>query len=164
MLFIPDLNLNKMLNKKLEDKIMIPSVRNRLFLPSWVDDFFGKDFLPDFTGSTTGINTPAVNIIEGKEDFRIEVAAPGLGKNDFKLSIEHNLLTISSEKEEEKKENGDKFMRREFCYSCFRRSFSIPDSVDSENISASHKDGILTLTLPKKEQAKAKGPRQILIA
>ena len=143
---------------------MIPSVRNRVFLPTWVDEFFGKEFFPGLMDSPAGINTPAVNIIEGKEDFRIEVAAPGIIKDDFKISVERNLLTISSEKEDEKKENGDKIMRHEFSYSCFKRSFSLPDSVDHENISASHKDGILSLTIPKKEHAKDKGPRQILIA
>jgi HSP20 family protein len=141
---------------------MLPILRTTW--PNLVDEFLGNDFLGNFFEERTGINTPAVNIAEGKDDFNIEVAAPGLDKNDFKINLEHNVLTVSSEKESTKEEKEGKFMRREFGYSSFKRCFTLPNSIDPEKISASHKDGILYITIPKKEEAKIKPPRQIAIA
>jgi HSP20 family protein len=132
--------------------------------PAFVDEFFGNN-LSGFTNEGyTGINTPAVNVVEEKEDFRIEVAAPGLEKNDFKINLENNVLTISSEKENKKEEKDGKYMRKEFSYTSFRRSFSLPETVEGEKISASHKDGILYISIPKREEAKVKPARQIAIA
>jgi HSP20 family protein len=132
--------------------------------PSFVDEFFGNN-LPGFSNEGyTGINSPAVNVVEGKEDFRIEVAAPGLEKGDFKINLENNVLTISSEKENKKEEKDGKYMRREFSYTSFSRSFSLPEKVESEKISATHKDGILFISIPKREEAKVKPPKQIAIA
>jgi HSP20 family protein len=108
-------------------------------------------------------NMPAVNIVEGKEDFRIEVAAPGLEKNDFKIDLDNNVLTIISEKEMKSEEKDDQYMRREFSYSSFSRSFALPDSVNEEKISAKHKDGVLTIHIPKKEEAKVKPVKEIKI-
>jgi HSP20 family protein len=142
---------------------MLPILRTRTMMPSFVDDFFGKDFLTNFFEPQTGISMPAVNIVEGKEDFRIEVAAPGLEKDDFKINIENNVLSISSEKEEKKEENDEQCMRREFSYSSFRRTFTLPQTVDSEKIKASHKNGILSINIPKREEAKQKPARQIKI-
>ncbi|HAH59998.1 MAG: Hsp20/alpha crystallin family protein [Lentimicrobium sp.] len=141
---------------------MLPMLRNKNFFPSIVDEFFGRDFMPalDFQ---TGINVPSVNIVEGKEDFRIEVAAPGLDKSDFKINVENNVLSISSEKEEKTEENEDRYMRREFSYTSFNRSFSLPQTVDPEKISAKHENGVLTISIPKKEEAKVKPARQIEI-
>lgn len=137
-------------------------LRNKNFFPSIVDEFFGRDFMPalDFQ---TGINVPSVNIVEGKEDFRIEVAAPGLDKSDFKINVENNVLSISSEKEEKTEENEDRYMRREFSYTSFNRSFSLPQTVDPEKISAKHENCVLTISIPKKEEAKVKPARQIEI-
>ncbi|MCF8235447.1 MAG: Hsp20/alpha crystallin family protein [Bacteroidales bacterium] len=134
----------------------------RRALPDLVDEFFGSDLMNNFFENQTGINVPAVNIIEGNEDFKIEVAAPGLNKKDFKIDLDRNVLTVSSEKKEEKKEKDeDKFMRREFSYSSFSRSFTLPDSVDEDKVSANHQDGVLTVTIPKKEEARPRPPRQI---
>ncbi len=144
---------------------MLPALRKRNSLPTLIDEFFGRDFFPGFFSDMEyGKNTPAVNILEGKDDYRIEVAAPGLDKKDFKIDLDNNVLTIRSEKEEKQEESEDKWMRREFRYSTFARSFSLPDSVDGEKISASHKDGVLTLILPKKEHAKIKPSKQISIS
>jgi HSP20 family protein len=139
--------------------------RSRVSAPSLMGDFFGRDLMQNFFEDQTGISMPAVNVVENNDNFRIEVAAPGLEKKDFKIDLENNLLTISSEKEErnESKEEG-KYMRREFSYSNFRRSFSLPNSVDAEKISANHRDGILNITIPKKEEAKQKPPKQIAIS
>jgi HSP20 family protein len=139
-------------------------IRRKSFVPGFADEFFGKDFLADFFDDKTGVSMPSVNIIESKDDFRIEVAAPGLSKKDYKLKVENNVLTISSEKEEKKEENEVRFMRREFSYSSFSRSFTLPMTVDADKISASYAEGILTVTIPKKEEAKEKPAREIKIS
>ncbi|MFO7922086.1 MAG: Hsp20/alpha crystallin family protein [Bacteroidales bacterium] len=155
-----------MFNLKIEeDKAMLPVFNRRGSLPSVVDDFFGKDMLSNFFDDyQTGICVPAVNIIEGKEDFRIEVAAPGLDKKDFSIDVKNNVLFISSEKQQQDESKEEKIMRREFSYSSFSRSFSLPNTIDTEKISANHKDGVLNIIIPKKEEAREKPPRQIKIS
>lgn len=143
---------------------MLPILRRGTAFPSMVDEFFGRDFLSNFFDTQTGINIPSVNIIEGKNDFRIEVAAPGLEKKDFKIDLNNNVLMISSEKETKNETENEKYMRREFSYSSFQRSFSLPNTVDSEKINASYKDGVLNITIPKKEEAKEKPARMISIS
>lgn len=131
--------------------------------PSIIDEFFVSN-LPGFSNDVfSGTNTPAVNVFEDKDDYRIEVAAPGLEKNDFKINLENNVLTISSEKENRKEEKEGKYMRKEFSYASFCRSFSLPEKVEAEKISANHKDGVLYITIPKREEAKVKPARQIAI-
>jgi HSP20 family protein len=147
----------------MEDKAMLPILKNRDFFPSIVDEFFGRDFLPGMFEFQTGINMPSVNIVEGKDDFRIEVAAPGLEKNDFKINLENNVLTISSEKEDTNEQKEERYMRREFSYSSFRRSFSLPGTVEADKIAANHSNGVLNITIPKKEEAKVKPAKQIEI-
>jgi len=143
---------------------MLPMLRRGTAFPGMADEFFGKDFLSNFFDTQTGISMPSVNIVEGKDDFRIEVAAPGLEKKDFKINLENNVLTISSEKEVKDEQTEDKFMRREFSYSSFQRSFALPNTVDAEKINASYKDGVLNLLIPKKEEAKQKPARTIKIS
>lgn len=96
---------------------------------------------------------PSVNILETKEAFEIELAVPGMGKDDFNINLENNVLTISSEKEMKKDEDRN-YTRREFAYGSFSRSFTLPKTVDSEKISANHQNGILSIGLPKKEEVK----------
>lgn len=139
-------------------------LRNSRFIPSFTDDFFGKDFLSDFFDSSANKTIPEVNVMENADEFKIEVAAPGLEKNDFKIDLENNVLTISSEKEAKNSTEEEKFIRREFSYSSFKRSFSLPESVDSEKIKAKHKDGILSLVIPKRDEAKEKPKREIKIS
>jgi len=148
----------------MEDKAMIPMLRNKRFLPAFEDDFFGKDFLADIFDSSANKSIPEVNVIENAEEFKIDVAAPGLAKDDFKVDLHNNVLTISSEKEVRNLEEKEKYVRREFSYSSFQRSFSLPDSVNQEKISAQHKDGILTLVIPKRDEAKEKPKREIKIS
>lgn len=142
---------------------MLPILRNN-FLPGFTDELFGKDMMKDLFDFKTVSGIPAVNITEGKENFTIEVAAPGLNKENFKINIENNLLTISSEKKNEKEDKEKNYVRREFSYSSFKRSFVLPDMVQSDGIKASHKDGILMVEIPKKEEAKEKPPREIQIS
>ncbi|ACU06978.1 Small heat shock protein [Flavobacteriaceae bacterium 3519-10] len=122
---------------------------------SFFDDFITKDLFelatPKFAKSE--FTLPSVNVKEVNDGFTIEVAAPGMKKENFKLNLERNVLTISSEnqaEQEEKDENGA-FTRREFNYSSFTRSFTLPEIVDSEKIEASYEDGILKINVPKKE-------------
>lgn len=144
---------------------MLPIVRKRVYSPSYLDDFLGKDFLTTFFNDGADYSTPAVNIKESEKLFEIEVAAPGLSKEDFNIKVEHDVLTISSEKETktEEKEEG-RFMRREFGFKSFSRSFSLPDSIEQEKIGANHKNGVLTVSLPKLDEAKLKNTKMIKIS
>ncbi|MET3126322.1 HSP20 family protein [Arcicella rosea] len=99
-------------------------------------------------------NIPAVNVKEVEGSFQIEVAAPGLKKEDFKLSLHENRLSISTQKEESSEEKTEKYTRQEFNYSSFQRTFNLPKSVDGEKIEATYNDGILNINLPKKEEIK----------
>jgi HSP20 family protein len=148
----------------MEDKIMLP--RLRTFSPSLVDNFFNNDFFDNFISNHAPVlksSMPAINIIESKENFRIEIANPGLDKEDFKIDLHNDLLTISGEKKSENEEKDEKYMRKEFNYTYFKRSFILPDSANAENIEATHKNGILTVTINKKEESKEKEPRQISV-
>jgi len=108
---------------------------------------------------------PSVNIKESTEDFEVEVAAPGFNKNDFRIELNHDLLTVSSEKELDKEtKEGQQFTLREFSYQSFSRSFTLPNSADSEKIGAKYENGILRILIPKKEEAKPRPARQIAIA
>ncbi len=144
---------------------MLPMLRkSRATMPSLIDEFFGRDLMDSILSERTGVSTPAINVIESTDDFQIEVAAPGLDKQDFKIDLDNNVLTISSEKELKNEEKDGRYMRREFSYSSFMRSFSLPEAVNAEKIKANHKDGILRITIPKREEAKRKPPKQIAIS
>lgn len=107
---------------------------------------------------------PAVNISENEDSFMLEMAAPGMQKSDFKINLDNNVLTLSSEKQDEQEENNENFSRKEFNYSSFSRSFTLPKSIDFDKIKADYKDGILKVSLPKREDAKVALNRQIEIA
>ena len=135
--------------------------------PAFFNDFFTKD-LWNFgveNTSPTGTTIPAVNIKENKDNFMVEMAAPGMNKGDFKIELNGNTLCISSEKnqEEETKED-ERVSRKEFSYQSFTRIFTLPkDVVDADKIEAKYENGLLQLVIPKKEEAKQKGPRLIQI-
>jgi HSP20 family protein len=138
-------------------------------IPSLFDDFLMRDWFDWSLGNwrMAGSTLPAVNIIETNDDFRIEVAAPGMKREDFKVELDNNTLVISSEREEksEEKDQHGNYTRREFSYQSFQRSFALPENmVDGEKISAKYKDGILYITVPKREEAKLKPARQIAVA
>lgn len=135
---------------------------NKCYVPTYRDDFF-NDFVSSRYYGSGYASTPAVNIIEDTDEYKIEVAAAGLSKKDFKIDLDGDLLTISSERKEDKKENNEKFARREFNYSSFSRSFRLNDSIDQDQIKAEHADGVLTIKLPKKEEALKRGPINIEI-
>lgn len=133
-------------------------------VPSLFNDFFEGMFNNDLMNREMMRYVPSVNIAERKDDFRIELAAPGYMKEDFKVEHDNGVLTISSEKKDEKADSDDRYTRREFSFSSFRRTFSLPEYVDAEKISAEYKDGLLTLTIPKREEAKQKPVREIRIS
>lgn len=137
---------------------MNPRSLSRRFerMPLLFDDFFNTSFPDPFNGglSTRFMNVPAVNISERKEDYLVSLAAPGLKKEDFKIDMEGNVLTISSEKEVEKKDKDERYTCQEYSYTSFSRSFTLPDEVNKEKIDAHYKNGVLELSLPKKEEAK----------
>ena len=120
---------------------------NRVF-----DEFFNTDF-SKVLGNENFSSTAKANVRERDTGFVIELAAPGLTKEDFQLSVEKNLLTIKAEVKSENEENTDKYTRREFNYRSFNRSFRLPKSVLAENIEATYEDGVLKLLLPKREEA-----------
>lgn len=134
--------------------------------PSLFDRFFENDLF-DWSNrnySNTNTTLPSVNIKESNEDFEVEVAAPGFSKNDFRIELNHYLLTISSEKELDKEtKEGQQFTLREFSYQSFSRSFTLPNSADSEKIGAKYENGILRILIPKKEEAKPKPAKAIEI-
>ena len=129
--------------------------------PLFFDDFMGRDYLPEFYSNNQFKSLPAVNIVENDDSFVIEVAAPGLEKKDFNVNLENDCLTISSEMKNNSEESNDRYTRKEFMYNSFKRSFTLPDSVNSDKIKASHKNGILFVSIPKKEEAMVKPARQI---
>lgn len=144
---------------------MLPVLRKRNDLPSLFNGFFDDDVFPGFFLNFDKRNgTPAVNIVESKDDYRIEVAAPGLDKSDFKIDLENNVLTISAEKEDKQEEKNEQYVRREFNYSSFSRSFTLSDAMSPDKISAQHKDGVLHVIIPKREEAKEKPARTIKIS
>lgn len=136
---------------------------NFSFFPSTMGDFF-DDFLNERNWGSEMRSVPAVNIAEHPENFSIELAAPGFNKSDFKVAVENGVLTISAEKKEEKTDNNKRYTRKEFAYNSFKRSFSLPDNVEGDKIAASYNDGLLALTLPKKEEAKPKPVKEITIS
>ena len=108
---------------------------------------------------------PAVNVQETNDDYLIEVAAPGMKRNDFKVELDNSVLIISSQRENSQEENDDTYTRREFSYQSFQRSFALPQNlVKGDEIKAKYDDGILRITVPKTEDAKAKPAKQITVA
>jgi HSP20 family protein len=138
------------------------------FLPgrtfsNMMDDVFNNS-ISNLVGSDLEVTMPATNIIENNENYILMLAAPGLEKQDFDVSLEKGMLIISGNKNngQEEKET-EKWIRKEFNFSSFRRSFKLTDVVDFEHIQAEYTNGILVLTLPKKEEVKTKAPRSIEI-
>ncbi len=131
-----------------------------------VNDIFNEDFVKNLDENLSVWNgsQPAVNVKEDADGFALALAAPGYGKEDIEVKIEENVLTISSEKKDEATEKeGEKFTRKEFKYAAFKRTFTLPDTVDSTKIVANYENGILNLSIPKKEEAKPLPARTIAI-
>lgn len=137
-------------------------------LPNLFDDWFSRDLF-DWSNSNfsnTGTTLPAVNVKETPETFEVEMAAPGMKKDDFKVELNNNVLTISSErKNENEHKEGENYTRKEFSYQSFQRSFQLSrEAVDADNIHAKYENGVLHLTIPKREEVKQKPARLINIS
>lgn len=143
---------------------MMPSKRmynnDQNWLPTFFNDFFDNDWM-----MKTNATAPAINVVESDKDYKVEVAAPGMKKEDFNIHLgDNNELIITMEQKNENKEEHKKYLRREFAYSKFQQSFVLPDNIEKEKISASVNDGILTIELPKQApEEKAKVNRVIEI-
>lgn len=121
---------------------------NQEWLPSIFSDFFDNDWMP-----RTNVTTPAVNVIENETEYKVEVAAPGMTKEDFNVHLaDENQLVISMEKKNETKNDSRKYLRREFSYSKFQQTLVLPDDVEKDHINAHVDNGVLTIDLPKKTQ------------
>ena len=133
-------------------------------IPALFDDFF-KPWNEWFDTSSwpRTMNVPAVNITENKDSYLVSLAAPGMKKEDFRIDVDGNMLTISSEKEESKEEKDKKFTKQEYNYSSFSRSFTLPDQINKEKIEAKYEDGVLKVTLPHKEEAKKSAAKHISV-
>lgn len=141
-------------------------VRYKNEIPNLLANFFNNDLenfgLSNF--SSTNTTLPSVNIKENPEGFEVEVAAPGFDKNDFIIELNGDVLTISSEKQiENETKDDERFTKREFSYQSFTRSFTLPDVVESDKITAKYEKGILQILIPKKEEAKPKPVKQIAV-
>lgn len=134
-------------------------------LSSWMDDIinnsFGNEFMSNFN---TGITLPAVNVLDNNEEYIVEMAVPGLKKSDFDISLDNQMLSISAELSTENDDVNENYTRREFGYSSFKRTFSLPESVETDKINAKYEDGILKVLLPKRDEAKKKPLRHIEIS
>ena len=124
-------------------------------LGKWIDTLFNTT-LADVMGSDNTVSSPSVNIIEHENHYELNLAAPGLTKQDFNISIERDHLVISAEKKSEKEETEGRFTRREYSYGSFKRSFHLDDNIKREGITAAYEDGVLKMSLPKKEESARK--------
>ena len=141
--------------------------RNENYLPSFFDRFLNNELMDwgHSNFSSTNTSLPAVNVKETADDFVIELAAPGMEKNDFKINFKNNVISISSEKENNNEEKNGNYTRREFSYQSFQRSFTVPENaILSDKIEAKYNNGILQVSLPKREEVKPQPEREIKIS
>jgi HSP20 family protein len=133
-------------------------------MPTVFEDLF-KPWNEWFDGGLWGktMHIPAVNIIEHRDEYQVSLAVPGMKKDDFKIDVDGNMLTISSEKEDTKEEKEKKFTRKEYNYSSFSRSFTLPEEINKEKIEAKYEDGVLRIALPRKEEAKKNTAKHIAV-
>ncbi len=129
-----------------------------------IGELFNDFMNSDLVSKDVFKSVPAVNISENPEGFILELAAPGMTKNDFKIEVEKGVLSISAEKKDEKIDENSKFTRKEFSYSTFKRTFTLPEQVNTESISAGYESGVLKIQLPKREEAKQKPVREITVS
>lgn len=128
--------------------------KNNTLLPGF-NDVFDSIFNDTFFSDRMVTRVPAANISETADHYHIELAAPGLKKEDFKLNLERNILNISVEQQSENTAEQKNYSKREYSYSSFVRAFTLPDSANSEGIDATYTDGVLKIDIAKKEEAKA---------
>jgi len=123
---------------------------------------FFDNILNDLPVQNSGFNFPPVNITEAKDNYELEFNVPGRNKEDFKITVDKNILTVSFDKKEETKDESSKQIKKEFTLQPFKRSFTLDEKVISDNIAAKYEDGLLTLTIPKTEEVKVEA-KQIAV-
>ncbi len=134
--------------------------QNAALFPSLLEELFRPDWMGGVQNNNT-LNIPLVNIRETDTSYEVELSAPGKSKEDFNIDLDENVLTISSEQKSENNSEEGRFTRREFSYSSFRRAFTLPETVNEDEIRASYENGILKISLPKREEALPKPKRSI---
>ena len=138
---------------------MMPAKRNQNWLPGIFNDFFGNEWM-----AKANATAPAINIMETDKAYEVELAAPGLTKDDFKIRVDDNdhlIISVETQKENNEKDKKGKYLRREFSYTCFQQTMILPDNVNKEEIEATQENGVLTVTIPKKPVAEAPKPKEI---
>jgi HSP20 family protein len=144
---------------------MLPAIiKRRGYFPTWNDHLFNNDLFSAFFSDGADYSVPAVNIRETDKQFEIEMAVPGMTRDDLKIKLENNILTIHSEQKEENEESKNGYMRREFAHHAFSRSFEVPDLVNTDKIRASHEHGVLKVELPKMEEKQTNKSKTIKIS
>ncbi|ELR71911.1 putative heat shock protein [Fulvivirga imtechensis AK7] len=149
------------------------TVKKKEGFPSLFSDFFspassllGRDWFDFDTDlpARLGVNIPSVNIKEGPKEFTLELAAPGMERKDFNIEVESNMLSISAEKKEEKKEGDGEYSRREYSFNSFSRTFTLPENIKEDNIKAKYDNGILKVTIPKMKESPVKPTHKINVS
>ncbi len=143
------------------------TVKYNPFVPAKVftnlfDEFLNRG-LGDFVGADSRFTQPSVNVLETKDNFQIELAAPGLTKGDFEVKLDNGTLAISAKKEQKEETTEGRYTRKEFNFASFTRSFQLPDTINAADIAATYENGVLLVTLPKKEEAKVVAARTVEI-
>ncbi|HEU5290163.1 MAG TPA: Hsp20/alpha crystallin family protein [Cyclobacteriaceae bacterium] len=141
-------------------------------LPSLLSDFFGTSLVDreffnldsEFFPSRLGINVPTANVTETPKEYKVELAAPGLERKDFNVEVDNHILTISAEKEEEKKEKDGAYSRREYSFNSFCRSFPLPENVKEGNIDAKYENGVLKVSIPKAKETPVKPAHKVAVS
>lgn len=141
-------------------------------MPSLFSNFFGSslfdrdlfDWGNELSTSRLGINVPTANVTETPKEYKLELAAPGLDRNDFKVEVDNGTLTISAEKEEEKKEKDNGYSRREYSFNSFSRSFALPENVRDSSIEARYDNGVLRIVVPKEKATPVKLARKVEVS
>jgi len=133
------------------------------FFPATVNELFDNLFANNWNTEERANFVPATNIVENEKDFIIELSAPGFNKTDIKVEVEKDMLVISGEHKEEKKEEKANYTRKEFNYGSFKRSFSLPENVNTDNVEAKYENGILNIVLPKRTEEKVKAVKEVKV-
>ena len=143
-------------------KAMIRKPNHLMDIPSIFDDFFVNDWN---SGSQSRMRMPAVNVLENENEFKLELSVPGFSKEDFSVELENDVLSISSELSSENESSADGYTRKEFSRYSFKRNFTLPlEKVETDGIDVKYENGILAVSIPKREEAKAKPARKLVVA
>lgn len=157
---INHLKIKKMTLIKFKNPGIVGQYDRMPYISEMLNEFVNGWTAPDFRK----MSTPAVNILETEKSLDIHLAAPGMKKEDFKIEVTNDVLTVSAEIKQENEEKSDRYTRKEFSYSSFSRSFNLPEFLNTDEIKASYENGVLQLVLPKKEEVKAKTAKEIKVS